>query len=100
MLHADFFEQESHMDIEGWFFDGVSLLIFERPSACCDYCAYKLNTTATPLLGTNTRAIFLIAKCRESLINSMSPLLFCAIVALEEVEVGRRHVPKVDFREF
>ena len=30
----------------------------------------------------------------------MSSLLFSAIVAVVEVKVDRRHVPKVDFREF
>ena len=30
----------------------------------------------------------------------MSSLLFLAIVAVEEVEVDRQHVPKVDFGEF
>ena len=75
------------MDIEGWFCDDVALLIFEMSSACCDCCAHKLNTTATPLLDTTTRAIFLIVECLKSTINSMSPLLFCAIVAMMEVEV-------------
>ena len=75
------------MDIEGWFCDDIALLIFEMPSACCDYCAHEINTTATPFLDAATRAMLHVVKCLKSTINSMSPLLFCAIVAMMEVEV-------------
>ena len=63
--------------------------------------AYANSITLAILpLDTTTGAIFQVVKGGKSLINSMSSLLFSAIVAVVEVKVDRRHVPKVDFREF
>ena len=59
-----------------------------------------MNNTATPPLDTFIGLTFQVVKCGQSLLNSMSPLLFSTIVAVVEVEVGRWHVPKVDFRQF
>ena len=55
----------------------------------CTCCATDPNITGTSLLGTTVEEIFRIVKRQQSLFNSMSPLLFCAIVAVLEVEVGR-----------
>ena len=88
------------MDIEERFCDKVKFLIFEMASAFRDSCAYKLNNTATPPLGTTTGATFQVVQRGQSLINSMSPLLFCAIVAVVEVEVVGRFLLIIDFREF
>ena len=77
----------------------LDFLILETVSAFRDSCAYEQNNTATPFPDTYIVSIFQAIKCWKSLINSMSLLPFSAIVAVEEVEVGRRQVPKVDFRE-
>ena len=53
-----------------------------------------------PPFDTTTGAIFQVVKGGQSLINSMSSLLFSTIVAVVEVEVDRRHGPIVDFLQF
>ena len=88
------------MDIEQGFCDKVKFFIFETASAFPASCAYKLNNTATPSLDTTTGSVFQVVQRGQSLINSMSSLLFCAIVAVVEVEVGRRLLLIIDFREF
>ena len=88
------------MDIEQGFCDKVKFFIFETASAFPASCAYKLNNTATPSLDTTTGSVFQVVQRGQSLINSMSSLLFCAIVAVVEVEVGRRMLLLIDFREF
>ena len=65
------------------------ILDFWRVSAFRDSCAYGLNNTATPPPDTFIRAIFQVVKCEQSPIYSTASLLFSAIVAVVEVEVGR-----------
>ena len=96
----DFSEQWGHMDIEDRFCEKVKFFIFETASTFRDSCAYKLNNTTTPPPNTITRAIFQVVQRGQSLINSMSSSLFCVIVDVVEVEVGRRLLLIIDFRDF
>ena len=90
----------SHVDIEDRFYREITFLIFETASAFHDSFTHGLNNTATPPLGTYIGAIIQAGKCAKDCMKSMPSLLFCAIVAVVEVETGRQHAPKVDFREF
>ena len=65
-----------------------------------DCCASELINTASLPLDTTIRVSFHVIKCGQSSIYWASSSHIFAIVAVVEVEVGRQHVPKVDFREF
>ena len=66
----------------------------------CDSCAYELNNTPTSPHYTCIKSAYQPVKCWQSPIYSTASLLFCAILAVEEVEVGGDDAPKVDFRPF
>ena len=71
------------------FCDEVDFLIFEKVSAFRDSFTYELNSTDTPPLDKYIGSIIQAGKCAKSHSKSMPSLLFCAIVAVVEVEVGR-----------
>ena len=60
----------------------------------------ELYNTTTPLPHGCIKATFPIVESEQSPFCSTLPLLFCAIVAVEEGEVDRHHVLKVVFHEF
>ena len=65
-----------------------------------DCCAPELNNTASLPLDSAIRASYQVIKCGQSPIYLASSSHIFAIVAVVEVEVGRQHMPMVDFREF
>ena len=90
----------SHIDVEDRFYDKIRLLNFWRASAFCYHRASELNNTATPPPHTPTKLSRQIVKGVQSPIYLAASLLFSTIVAVVEVEVGRRQVPKVEFFQY
>ena len=88
------------MDVKDRFWREIRFSIFETASAFYDSCAYGLNNTAAPPLDTITGAIFHVVQRGQYPINPMLLLLFCAIVAVVEVEVGGDKCRKSNFASF
>ena len=89
MPHTGLVPIYGHIVIGDRFCDKVEFLIFGRVAPFYDSCAYGLNNTATPPPDTSIGAIFQVVKCEQSPIYSTASLLFSAIAAVVEVEVGR-----------
>ena len=92
--------RQGHIDIEDRFCRETRLLIFETASAFHDYCASELNNTATPPPQPSIKLSCQIVKGVQFPIYLAASLLFSTIVAVVEVEVGRRQVPKVELCQF
>ena len=83
------FSRKRTIDVEDRFCDRVEFLIFETASAFCNNRASELHNTVTSLPHSHIKLVFRAFRCRLSPIHSTPSLLFFAIVAVVEVEVGR-----------